>query len=81
MKHFEPGDIVEIVYYPISYVIGRSAEVKSVHHPSAAALTAIDVTWYVLIDVAGGTRAAAHRWLRKMPPLWTPSNALEETSA
>ena len=84
---YEPGDIVVIEYYPISYVRGRCAEITSVHpqgsnrHPLILALAPDDSIWYVLIDISGVKRAAAHSWLRKVPPVWTPRDALRETHA
>jgi hypothetical protein len=34
--------------------------------------TAPGEPWYVLIDVAGERRAAAHSWLRRVPDAWVP---------
>jgi hypothetical protein len=85
--NFEVGDIVVIEWYWRREVIGRSAEIVSVHpdgHPNRdvadvvfGALT-FDVTWYVLIDICGAKRCAAHPWLRRVDPLWTPSMALTQ---
>lgn len=75
--NFEPGDIVVIEKHPVPYVVGRWAEVKSGPHPPeradhlCALLSALapGEQWYVLIDVAGDWRAAAHSWLRRVPPV------------
>lgn len=67
--NFEPGDIVQIVHHPITEVIGRQAEVKSVHLNSVLRIFAPHETWYVVTDVTGAPRAAAHSWLRRADPI------------
>ena len=84
--NYEPGDIVIFEYHPVSNVIGRSAEIVGGYparyrdEPILAYHCAGPVTWYTLIDVAGERRAAAHPWLRKVPPVWTPEMAQRETT-
>lgn len=87
--NFEPGDIVVIEYYWRRAVIGRSAEVVSVHpqgHPNEEIRFVFgrlgsEAVWYILIDSQGEQRCAAHPWLRKVPPVWTPQKAQMETTA
>ena len=79
--NFHPGDIVVIEKHALDYVIGRSAEVKSGPHPAERCAQlhpllpalAPGEAWYVLIDVAGQRRAAAHSWLRRAPDAWEPT--------
>lgn len=67
--NFEPSDIVQIVHYPLAEVIGRQAEVKSVHPNSVLRIIAPHETWYVVTDVTGAPRAVAHSWLRRADPV------------
>lgn len=86
-KDFEPGDIVKIVYYPITAAVGRTAEVLEIFPRvgeqfrrrgfAAIVVQAIcpDQTWYLLRDVAGDPRVAPHPWLERADPV--PLNVTE----
>jgi hypothetical protein len=58
---FNKGDIVLIDHYPLPEAIGRQAQVLIVRPRFLGA-----ETWYVLAEVNGKKRAAAHSWLRRM---------------
>lgn len=74
--NFEPSDIVQIVVHPLPYVIGLTAEVLSAHSPEQCVRThpmlpvlAPGEIWYVVLDVTGTKRMAAHSWLRRADPV------------
>lgn len=89
MADFAPGDIVVIEHHVRKDVIGRTAEVIHVCPKIGATergswlafFAPPDVTWYSLIDCEGENRAAAHPWLRRVDPLWTPGERETEREA